>query len=35
MRADTLREYATAAGFQRIEILPTGEFGLWRFYLLC
>jgi SAM-dependent methyltransferase len=34
MRTETLRKYATAAGFDRVEILPTGEFGLWRFYQL-
>ncbi|HEY5880278.1 MAG TPA: methyltransferase domain-containing protein [Nakamurella sp.] len=34
MRADTLREYATAAGFTEFGVLPTGEFGLWRFYRL-
>lgn len=34
MRAETLRKYATAAGFDHVEILPTGEFGLWRFYQL-
>jgi predicted O-methyltransferase YrrM len=34
MRPDTLRGYARAAGFTDIEVLPTGEFGLWRFYRL-
>jgi SAM-dependent methyltransferase len=34
MRADTLRDYATAAGFTEFGVLPTGEFGLWRFYRL-
>lgn len=34
MRPDTLRRYATAAGFSKVEILPTGEFGFWRFYAL-
>ena len=26
--------YATEAGFSSVDVLPTGEFGLWRFYLL-
>lgn len=34
MRPETLRKYAQEAGFADIEILPTGEFGLWRFYRL-
>lgn len=34
MRPDTLRGYAQQAGFSDIEILPTGEFGFWRFYRL-
>jgi hypothetical protein len=33
MRADTLRRYATAAGFARVEVLPI-ENDSWRFYLL-
>ena len=33
MRADTLRRYATDAGFARAEILPI-ENDSWRFYLL-
>jgi SAM-dependent methyltransferase len=34
MRRSTLERYAKEAGFSRVEVLPTGEFGLWRFYLL-
>ena len=34
MRRSTLEKYATEAGFSSLEVLPTGEFGLWRFYLL-
>jgi SAM-dependent methyltransferase len=34
MRAETLRGYAKEAGFSDIEVLPTGEFGFWRFYRL-
>ena len=34
MRRSTLQAYATEAGFGGVEVLPTGEFGLWRFYLL-
>jgi SAM-dependent methyltransferase len=34
MRRSTLEAYATEAGFSGVEVLPTGEFGLWRFYLL-
>jgi SAM-dependent methyltransferase len=34
MRPDTLRGYAQAAGFSDVEVLPTGEFGFWRFYRL-
>ena len=34
MRRSTLEGYATEAGFSGVEELPTGEFGLWRFYLL-
>ena len=33
LRADTLRRYATAAGFTAVEILPI-ENDLWRFYRL-
>lgn len=33
MRPDTMREYATAAGFTRFEILPI-ENDFWRFYRL-
>ena len=34
MRRTRLEAYATEAGFGSVEVLPTGEFGLWRFYLL-
>ena len=34
MRPDTLREYAKQAGFRDVTVLPTGEFGFWRFYQL-
>ena len=34
MRAETLRRYAKEAGFSDIDVLPTGEFGFWRFYRL-
>jgi hypothetical protein len=34
MRRSTLERYAAEAGFSSVEVLPTGEFGLWRFYLL-
>jgi SAM-dependent methyltransferase len=34
MRPATLRGYAQQAGFADIEVLPTGEFGFWRFYRL-
>jgi SAM-dependent methyltransferase len=34
MRPDTLRAYAREAGFGAVEVLPTGEFGFWRFYKL-
>jgi len=34
MREDTLRGYAHQAGFSGCEVLPTGEFGVWRFYRL-
>ena len=34
MRRSTLQAYATEAGFGGVDVLPTGEFGLWRFYLL-
>ena len=34
MRRSTLEAYAHEAGFRSVEVLPTGEFGLWRFYLL-
>jgi predicted O-methyltransferase YrrM len=34
MRRSTLDSYARRAGFGGAEVLPTGEFGLWRFYAL-
>lgn len=34
MRPDTLREYARAAGFDDVAVLPIEEFGFWRFYEL-
>ena len=34
IRPSTLDGYAKRAGFRGAEVLPTGEFGLWRFYLL-
>ena len=34
MRPETLRGYAQEAGFSDIEVLPTGEFGFFRFYRL-
>jgi predicted O-methyltransferase YrrM len=34
MRPATLRGYAQQAGFADVEVLPTGEFGFWRFYQL-
>jgi ubiquinone/menaquinone biosynthesis C-methylase UbiE len=34
MRQATLRSYAREAGFSDVEVLPTGEFGFWRFYRL-
>jgi 2-polyprenyl-3-methyl-5-hydroxy-6-metoxy-1,4-benzoquinol methylase len=34
MRHETLRRYAREAGFSDVEVLPTGEFGFWRFYRL-
>jgi hypothetical protein len=33
VRPDTVRRYATEAGFGRVEILPI-EDKFWRFYLL-
>lgn len=33
MRADTLRKYATEAGFHHVEVLPIEHF-FFRFYLL-
>jgi len=34
MRPDTLRDYAEAAGFEDLTILPIEGFGFWRFYEL-
>jgi hypothetical protein len=34
MREGTLRGYAREAGFDDCEVLPTGEFSIWRFYRL-
>lgn len=34
MRAGTLRDYALAAGFDGVSVLPIEGFGLWRFYEL-
>ena len=34
MRRSTLEGYARRAGFSGAEVLPTGDFGLWRFYAL-
>jgi SAM-dependent methyltransferase len=34
MRHSTLAGYARRAGFSGAEVLPTGDFGLWRFYAL-
>jgi SAM-dependent methyltransferase len=34
MRLETLADYARAAGFADARIMPTGEFGFWRFYEL-
>jgi len=34
MRVGTLRAYAREAGFSDVEVLPTEEFGIWRFYRL-
>ena len=31
---DVAREYAKQAGFRDVTVLPTGEFGFWRFYQL-
>lgn len=32
MRPDTLRDYARAAGFDDVAVLPIEGFGFWRFY---
>jgi hypothetical protein len=34
MRPDTLRQYASAAGFSEVRILPIEGFGFFRFYEL-
>lgn len=34
MRQQTLRDYAFAAGFTSVEVLPIADFGFWRFYRL-
>ena len=34
MRPDTLRRYATEAGFSALSVLPIEDFGFWRFYRL-
>ncbi|GIF73947.1 class I SAM-dependent methyltransferase [Asanoa siamensis] len=34
MRPDTLRDYARAAGFADVEVLPITDFGFFRFYQL-
>lgn len=34
LRPGLLRRYAREAGFEDIEVLPTGEFGFFRFYRL-
>lgn len=34
MRPDTLRNYAQAAGFEDLTVLPIEDFGFWRFYEL-
>jgi predicted O-methyltransferase YrrM len=34
MRIGTLRDYARAAGFADIDVLPIDDFGFWRFYRL-
>ena len=34
MRRSTLEGYARRAGFAGADVLPTGDFGLWRFYAL-
>ncbi|GAB3820958.1 class I SAM-dependent methyltransferase [Tessaracoccus terricola] len=34
MRPDVLRDYARAAGFDDVSVLPIEDFGLWRFYEL-
>jgi precorrin-6B methylase 2 len=34
MRPDTLRDYAQAAGFADLDILPVEDFGMFRFYSL-
>jgi SAM-dependent methyltransferase len=34
MRPGTLRDYAQAAGFEDLTVLPIEDFGFWRFYEL-
>ena len=34
IRASTLRDYATRAGFTTVDVLPIEDFGFWRFYRL-
>jgi SAM-dependent methyltransferase len=34
IRAATLRDYAAAAGFGEVDVLPIQDFGFWRFYRL-
>ena len=34
MRESTLRDYARAAGFDDVGVLPVEDFGIWRFYRL-
>ncbi len=34
MRRRTLEQYAVAAGFSGVEVLPIEGFGFWRFYRL-
>jgi 2-polyprenyl-3-methyl-5-hydroxy-6-metoxy-1,4-benzoquinol methylase len=34
IRAATVRDYAAAAGFSHVDVLPIQDFGFWRFYRL-
>nr|WP_308212381.1 hypothetical protein [Nocardia zapadnayensis] len=34
MRQRILRDYAVAAGFTAVRVLPIENFGFWRFYRL-